>query len=440
MKGLRTFPKGGIHPPGRKNLTNQKAIRQVPLPAVCTVPMQQHLGAPANCVVEKGDTVSRGMVIGEQNGFISSGVHSPVDGIVQSITEVYLPNGIASKAVVIETAEEQSGVSVENRDWKSLDKEELIGIIKDSGVVGMGGATFPAYVKYTIPKGKSARHLVINGVECEPYLSADHRLMLESRDAIIEGIRILQYLTGAEKVAIGIEINKPDAIKAMREALKESGLKGDVVPLKLKYPQGDEKQLLKAVTGLEVPSGGLPIDIGAVVSNVGTVNAVYEAVVQGKPLYERVVSVSGGAVKNPSNVKAVVGTTVQELIDFCGGLKQEPEKIVIGGPMMGFTIYDTETPIAKGTSGILLLTKKEVAAGSSTACLSCGRCVSACPMGLNPTRMFKNIDHGDYQAAMDNGLMDCKECGCCAYSCPAHIPLVQGMRLGKKMGRKKKVG
>ncbi|MDC7124176.1 MAG: electron transport complex subunit RsxC [Spirochaetales bacterium] len=437
MKGLKTFQRGGIHPKGRKELTNTKKIVKADIPETLIVPFSQHLGAPAEVAVAAGDEVKEGMVIGKPSGFISAAIHSPVDGKIKEIKDIFLANGMKSKAAVIEKSEGFVPVEKKTQDWNNKTPEELTGIIKDSGIVGMGGATFPVNVKVSIPKGEKAEYLIVNGVECEPYLSADHRLMLERTSEIIEGLRILKKIVNPEKVAIGIEINKPDAIEAIRKKAAEEGFELDVIPLKLKYPQGDEKQLIKAVSGREVPSGGLPIAVGCVVINAGTVNAIYEAVVLEKPLYERVVSVSGNGIKNPGNYLTRVGTPVSALIEACGGTNGTPAKIVVGGPMMGFTIYDTETPVAKGTSGILVLTEKEVNAEKRTSCLSCGKCIGVCPMGLNPTKMFKFIDHSDYSGAMDIGLMDCKECGCCAYTCPAHIPLVQGMRLGKKMARKK---
>ena len=440
MKGLKTFPRGGIHPHGRKHLTNDKTVVRAGIPDTLTVPLGQHLGAPAEAVVAAGDEVTEGMMIGKPAGFISAAVHSPVDGTVKELTDVYLANGMRSTAVVIEKKEGFTPSDKEkDGSWKDRSAEELNEIVKASGIVGLGGATFPANVKYAVPKGEKAEYLIINAVECEPYLSADHRLMLEKTAEIFEGLRILKKIVQPEKIAIGIEINKPDAIELMEKTAIEENFDLEVVPLKLKYPQGDEKQLIKAVTGREVPSGGLPIAVGCVVSNVGTVNAVYEAVVLQKPLYERIVSVSGKGVSNPGNFLVRVGTPVSQLLEACGGTVDNPAKIVIGGPMMGFSIFDTETPVTKGTSGILVLTDKEAAAAARTACLSCGKCIGVCPMGLNPTKMFKYIDHSDYEGAMQTGLMDCKECGCCAYTCPAHIPLVQGMRLGKKMARKKKV-
>ncbi|HOV63634.1 MAG TPA: RnfABCDGE type electron transport complex subunit C, partial [Spirochaetia bacterium] len=301
------------------------------------------------------------------------------------------------------------------------------------------GATFPLHVKLSVPRGATLDTLVVNGVECEPYLTADHRLMLEKTAEIIEGIRIVFKVVKPKVAYIGIEINKPDAIEVMEKAARESGLPLSVVPLKVKYPQGDEKQLLKAVTGKEVPSGELPLAIGAVVVNVGTIYSIYEAVVFDKPLIERVVTVSGGCIKEPANLKVRIGTPMSSLIDECGGFLSVPEKIVAGGPLMGFGVYDLESPVTKGTSGVLALSAEEVRGAQRTACISCGRCIHACPMGLSPTALFKQIDHGEYKLALSDGLLDCKECGCCAYVCPSHIPLVQGMKLGKRMARRKKV-
>jgi Na+-translocating ferredoxin:NAD+ oxidoreductase subunit C len=439
MKGLKTFPKGGVHPPGKKSLSSGKPIQNAVLSPEFVVPMSQHLGKPAECIVSVGDEVREGMLIGKSSGFISGSIHSPVPGTVKELKEIYLPNGMKSSAVVIEMAGifDRLGRESSFEAWEQMSPEDLNQRIIDNGIVGLGGATFPAHVKFSVPKGKRAEYFVVNGAECEAYLTADHRLMLEQSEQIVQGIPIIQKISGAERIAIGIEENKADAIVAITKAARKADVDLEVFPLKVKYPQGDEKQLLKAITGREVPSGALPIDIGAIVSNVGTVNAVYEAVVFNKPLIERVMTVSGGAIKEPKNLKARIGTPVRSLIEECGGFTEEPAKVVMGGPMMGFTIYDLDTPMIKGTSGILALTAREVRRADRTACLSCGRCYTVCPMGLNPTKLFKMIDHGEYQEALDSGLMDCKECGCCAFTCPARIPLVQGMRLGKKLGRKK---
>lgn len=440
MKNLKTFPKGGVHPADNKALAAEEAIRQAALPAACVVPMSQHLGKPSECSVEPGDTVEVGAVIGTSTGFISAVVHSPVKGTVKELTNIHLPNGQKTRAVVIEPDEEsgRGGDFPSSDGWKNKSESELLDILASRGIVGLGGATFPANVKFTVPKGSKVEYFVVNGVECEPYLTADYRLMMEKTENILGGIDVVRSILHPDHIVIGIENNKPAAIEKMRAAVSRLDYPVEVVPLKVKYPQGDEKQLLKAVTGREVPSGGLPIAIGAVVSNVGTLNAVYEAAVCDKPLIERVVTVSGRGVKKPSNLLARVGTPIGNLIDECGGLQGNTVKIISGGPMMGFAVSDIDTPVTKGTSGILVLTDRETGTKPATPCLQCGRCVKACPMGLNPTRLYKWIDHMEYDAAVDEGLMDCKECGCCAWSCPARIPLVQGMKLGKLMIRKKK--
>lgn len=440
MKNVKTFPNGGIHPHDMKHLSKDAKIVNAVIPPVSKIPLSQHIGSPSECVVSAGDKVQEEMLIGKSTGFISTNIHSPVPGIVKSIESILLPTGVASQAVVIELQGEfnRIGKQHEKQNWDSFGKEQLIQKILEKGIVGMGGATFPSHVKYTVPRQKKAEYFVVNGVECEPYLTADYRLMLEKTAELFTGIRIIQKMLGVQKTYIGIELNKPDVIEIMEKAAGESGLDVEVVPCKMKYPQGDEKQLLKAILEKEVPSGGLPLDIGAVVSNVGTIFAVYEAVVWNKPLIERVVTVSGGAVANPANLKVRIGTSAGSLIEECGGFTGNPEKIVMGGPMMGFALCDLDTPVMKGTSGILALTSKECGGARETPCIQCGRCIRSCPMGLNPTRLYKNIDHGEYAAAGEMGLMDCKECGCCAFVCPAHIHLVQGMKWGKGMLKKAK--
>lgn len=440
MKYVKTFPKGGIHPPDMKHLSKDVPITNASIPPISRIPLSQHIGSPGECLVSVGDEVQEEMLLGKSTGFISTNIHSPVPGIVKGIESVLLPTGINSQAVVIELQGEfnRIGKRHDRQDWEHLDKEKLINTVVDKGIVGMGGATFPTHVKYTVPRQKKVESFVVNGVECEPYLTADYRLMLEKTAELFTGIRIVRKILGVDKVYIGIEINKPDAIEVMKKAAAETDGDIEVVPLKMKYPQGDEKQLLKAVLGMEVPSGGLPLDIGTVVSNVGTIFAVYEAVEWNKPLIERIVTVSGGAVAKPGNFKTRIGTSVGTLIEECGGFRKEPEKIVMGGPMMGFALCDLETPVMKGTSGILALTKKECGRANETPCIQCGRCIKACPMGLNPTGLYKYIDHNGYSTAEEMGLMDCKECGCCAYVCPGHIPLVQGMKWGKAMLKKAK--
>ncbi len=442
MTLTKSFPKGGIHPYERKEHTRAKQLWNAAIPSLCRVPLQQHVGAPAEALVKPGDTVREGMLIGKAAGFVSAQIHSPIPGIVKSIDEIMLPNGVRTAAIAIELTGEfdRLGKEREHEDWSGKSPEELLSVITEMGVVGMGGATFPTHVKYSLPKGAVAEYLILNGTECEPYLSADHRLMLERAEGVVEGLRIAERILSPKNVVIGIETNKLDAARAIEKVIRAQRLPYRVVPLKLKYPQGDEKQLIKAITGREVPSGGLPIDVGAVASNVGTLFAMYEAVALGKPVIERVVTVTGGAIRNPANLKARIGTSFADLIEECGGFSSIPAKIVAGGPMMGFTVYDLDTPVTKGTSGILALTSREIHAAPQTPCIQCGRCVRACPIGLQPTSLYKLIEHAEYARAVDGGLMDCRECGCCAYSCPAHIPLVQGLRIGKRMARKKKGG
>ena len=440
MKGLKTFPQGGVHPHGWKELTRHLAIKNAPIPAVSVVPLQQHLGSPSECTVKVGDSIGEGKLIGKSTGFISANIHSPVPGKVVDMNEVFLPLGIKTKAVHIEFEGEfdRSGKKWERQEWENTAPDQLRKTIEEGGIVGLGGATFPTQVKYSIREGSSVEYFVVNGAECEPYLTADHRLLLEKTNEIVEGARIVRKILNADKVVIAIEENKPDAIQSMYEVVARQKLDFEVVPLKMKYPQGDEKQLLKALTGREVPSGGLPIDIGAVVSNVGSIFAIFEVVVFGKPLIERVVTVTGSAIQNPQNLKVRIGTRIGELIEDCGGFKEEPGKIIAGGPMMGFAIYDLDIPVTKGVSGVLAFSRHEVKSYLETSCIQCGRCVRACPLGLSPTLLFKWIDHHEYDEALENGLLDCKECGCCSFVCPAHLPLVQGMKLGKLMSRKKK--
>ncbi|MGD9926236.1 MAG: electron transport complex subunit RsxC [Sphaerochaeta sp.] len=436
MQRIPTFSKGGVHPDDRKVYSRSEAIERLPMPSELIVALSQHLGAPAKALKAKGDTVVKGEKIGEASGFISSDVHSPVSGTIKEIRKVTLANSVQCDAFVIVPDEEQPADPEEKVDWQSLDGNTLLSSIKDMGIVGMGGATFPAHVKLSIPKDKKVDSFVVNGVECEPYLTADYRIMLEKGEQALEGAMIAAKIVKAERIIVGIEMNKPDCIAHLKEIVKEKGYPIEVVGLQTKYPQGDEKQLLKATLNREIPSGKLPLDVGAVVANIGTCNAIYEAIVLKKSLYERVITVTGECIANPKNILAPVGTKMSDLLAFCGGFSSEPEKLVSGGPMMGFSFFDTETPMTKGSSGLLALgAQKEY---RSTACLNCGRCVAACPIGLMPAKLYRYITNGKYEEAMKNSLMDCKECGCCSYVCPAHLPLVHTMKTGKKLGRKKK--
>ncbi|HIV99442.1 MAG TPA: electron transport complex subunit RsxC [Candidatus Ornithospirochaeta avicola] len=436
MSKVSTFKWGGVHPDDKKNLSKNSPIEPLVQPEEIIISMAQHLGAPAEMLKKKGDRVERGELIAKASSFISANVHSPLSGVVKDIVSIVLPSGANAPALVISVDAEQKEVVYTKKDYSSLSCEQIIEKAREMGIVGLGGATFPSDVKFRIPTGKKVEALIINAVECEPYLTSDYRTMIERTDEVLEGIEILKKAVAAEKTFIAIELNKKDAIEKFEAEVKKRGLDIEVESLKMRYPQGDEKQLINAVTGKMVPSGKLPIDVGAVVSNVSTVFALYEAVALDKPLYERVVTVSGEGVKEAKNILAPIGAKACDLFAQAGGLCDTVSRLISGGPMMGFAFFDENTPVTKGSGGLLAIPVSEDE--STFNCVSCGRCVMHCPMHLMPNKMFRNIKYGNYQAALDLGLMDCKECGCCAYSCPSHIPLVQGFKLGKKMGRKKK--
>lgn len=436
MSKVSTFKWGGVHPDDKKNLSKNSPIEPLVQPDEIIISMAQHLGAPAEMLKKKGDRVERGELIAKASSFISANVHSPLSGVVKDIVSIVLPSGANAPALVISVDAEQKEVVYKKKDYSNLSSEQIIEKAREMGIVGLGGATFPSDVKFRIPTGKKVEALIINAVECEPYLTSDYCTMIERTDEVLEGIEILKKAVAAEKTFIAIELNKKDAIEKFEALIKERGLDIQVVSLKMRYPQGDEKQLINAVTGKMVPSGKLPIDVGAVVSNVSTVFALYEAVAFDKPLYERVVTVSGEGVKEAKNILAPIGAKAYDLFAQAGGLCDTVCRLISGGPMMGFAFFDENTPVTKGSGGLLAIPVSEDE--SIFNCVSCGRCVMHCPMHLMPNKMFRNIKYGNYQAAIDLGLMDCKECGCCAYSCPSHIPLVQGFKLGKKMGRKKK--
>jgi len=424
---------GGIHPAYRKELARESAIQPLPLPAVLRVSMSQHLGAPAKPVVKKGDTVLRGQLIGEPAGFISARVHAPTSGTVKSVADAQTATGARVTAIEIEADGEDTWIDGLQgaTDWENEPPKGLVKRVADAGITGMGGAGFPTHVKLSPPPDKPIDTLIINGAECEPYLTADHRLMLERAEDIWTGTRIIAKILGATTVRIAIEDNKPEAIEAMDKAIQ--GADGDVAVavLQTEYPQGAEKQQIYAVTGKEVPSGGLPMDVGCVVENVGTTLAVWDAVVNGKPLTERVTTVTGTPVKAPGNVLARLGTSYQDLVDFCGGTEGAVAKVISGGPMMGFAQDSLEVTTTKTTSGLLLLPPSDVNTFKSMPCISCGRCVDACPMYLMPAELSQMLEAEDYEAAETLCVLDCIECGCCAFACPAHRPLVQHMRQGK---------
>lgn len=430
---LKTFPIGGIHPPENK-LTAGRTILRMPLPEIVAIPVAQHIGAPAEIMVAKGDIVKAGQVIASGKGFISANIHSSVSGKVNRIDTVLDTSGYRQTAVFID---------VEGDEWiETIDRsndlvrdiiltpEEIIKKCRESGIVGLGGATFPSHVKLSVPEGKKCGVLLINGVECEPYLTADHRLMMEKGEEILVGIAILMKALAVSKALIGIENNKPDAINHLSELAREfNGI--TVHPLKVKYPQGAEKQLIKSLIDREVPSGRLPIDVGAIVHNAGTAFAVYEAVQKNKPLFERVVTITGKNLTNPGNYLVRIGTQVGRLIDAAGGLPGDTGKIISGGPMMGKAIGNTEVPVVKGTSGIILFPGKEAERTTITPCIRCAKCTSVCALNLEPYLLSALAEKGMFERAEKEHITDCMECGSCSYTCPAGRPVLDYIRLGK---------
>ncbi len=428
---------GGIHPSEGK-VSNKEDIINAPLQELYTVPLQQHIGAPAKMVVQKGDHVLRGQLLGEPGGFVSAAVHSPTSGTVKDVTTCLGPAGATLPAVVIESDGEDKAADplppFEN--WQDADPAALKARVGEAGIVGMGGATFPTFVKLSPPPNVKIDTIILDGVECEPCLTADHRLMLETPEKIVKGAQIIGRILGVKRIIIAIELNKPDAIETMTRAAEGTGV--EVAPLVVRYPQGAEKQLIYALTGRKVPSGGLPAAVGCVVSNVGTTAAIYEAVCLGKPLYERVTTVTGTPVVKPGNYRFRVGTLYRTALELCGGVSEDPAKIISGGPMMGMAVYSLDIPVMKGTSGILLLSRDELVQYSPSACLRCGRCNDVCPMSMMPGILSAQIEHQKFELAEKWHVMDCIECGSCAYICPAGRPLVQHMRRAKAVVNAKK--
>lgn len=430
---LRTFSLGGIHPQESK-LSAGQPITQAPLPKKAVILLGQHIGAPAKPLVAKGDVVKVGTKIAEPMGFVSAAVHSSVSGKVSKIDTVVDATGYPKQAIFIDVEGDEWEESIDRTtDLVSeceLSPEEILRRITDCGIVGLGGACFPTQVKLAPPPSFKAECIIINAVECEPYLTSDHQLMLEHAEEIMVGIRILMKAVRVEKAYIGIEANKPDAISLMeRLAASHAGI--EVVALKVQYPQGGEKQLIDAVTKRQVASGALPISTGAVVQNVGTAFAVYEAVQKNKPLFERVITITGKALSRPSNLLARIGTPLSELIEACGGMPEDTGKIVGGGPMMGKALTSADVPMAKGSSGVLLMTREESKRGEEKPCIRCAKCVSVCPMGLEPYLLGILGECGEFERMEKERIMDCIECGSCQYTCPANRPLLDYCRLGK---------
>lgn len=430
---LKTFRKGGVHPAENK-LSANAVIVTAELPKTVSIPLAQHIGVPSTPIVKKGDMVKVGQVIAQSSGFVSANIHASVSGKVTKIDDAFDASGFKKPNIVISVEGDEWLEEIDRSDTiereVNFSEKEIIEKIKNAGIVGLGGATFPAHVKLSPPPGKTAKVLIINGVECEPYLTADHRLMLEKGEEMLIGVKILMKAINVKEAYIGIENNKTDAIKHLTEVCKNyEGIK--VTPLKIKYPQGGEKQLIKAVINREVPSGALPIEVGAVVHNVGTAYAVYEAVQKNKPLIERIVTVTGKAVKNPSNFRVRIGTPTAQLVEMAGGMPEDTGKIVSGGPMMGKAIGSLDIPITKGSSGVLLFKEKEAKRKTISPCIRCAKCVFVCPMGLEPYLLMTYSEKKMWEDNEKERVMDCIECGSCMYTCPANRPLLDYIRLGK---------
>ncbi|MBO8130664.1 MAG: electron transport complex subunit RsxC [Candidatus Marinimicrobia bacterium] len=429
---LLTFRKG-VHPKEFKELTEHKKIERFPTPREVFIPLFQHVGSPAKPIVEKGMDVKKGQVIGESSGFISGYIHASITGKVKTVDTFLHPLGYSDKMVhIVATEEGESKVIEEKRDLDKLSGDDIVSIIEKAGIVGLGGAAFPTHVKLSPTRNKKIDTFILNGCECEPYLTTDYRMMIEFPEKIIKGIQIIMKALGIRKSYIGIENNKLEAIQIINGYIKDYD-NIEVSVLKTKYPQGAEKMLIKAILNREVPAGGLPMDVGVIVNNVGTVAAIHDAVVYGKPLIERVVTITGDGIKEPKNLLIPIGTLVKDVIEYCGGLTGNKIKVIMGGPMMGIALGSLDVPIIKGTSGILCLKDDKGFVEKVYPCIQCGNCVSVCPMFLIPTRIAHFSKKALYKEANDYGILNCIECGSCSYVCPSHIPLVQYIKIGKFM-------
>lgn len=430
---LKTFKLGGIHPKERK-ISAGKAIQPIAIPKQVVIPMSQHIGAPCQPIVKKGDKVKVGTQIGKSVGFVSANIHSPVSGTVLKIDKALDSSGYKRDAIFINCEGDEWEEVIDRSDKIikecTLTQPEVLAKIEKAGIVGMGGATFPSHVKLTPPPGTKPEVLIINGVECEPYLTSDHALMLEHSEEILVGTTIVMKALNVNRAIIGIEDNKKDAISIFTKLSKEYK-NIEVQPLKVQYPQGGEKQLIDAVLKRQVPSGALPISVGAVVQNIATIFAIYEAVQKNKPLVERVVTVTGDHVSKPSNFLSRIGIPLNDLIDEAGGLPEGTGKVVSGGPMMGKALASIDIPVTKGTSGVLIIPTLDAKRKVMSDCIRCAKCISVCPMGLNPTLLMNLTEYEVWDKAELNFITDCIECGSCSFTCPSHRPLLDYIRLGK---------
>ena len=421
--------KGGIHPSYHKELTKGCETIKLEPGKLVYIPLLQHIGAPCSSLVSVGDSVLTGQKIGESDAFVSSPVHSSVSGTVKEIKKYLHPNGTMVETIVIENDFKYKTIPETKKNFRKLSPEEILKTIREAGIVGMGGAGFPAHIKFTVSEKKPIEYVIINGAECEPYLSSDHRAMLEQPKDLVRGLEIIMKTVRAKHGIIAIENNKPDAIDAVKTHLGKKAI--DVAVLKTKYPQGSEKHIIKALLGRTIPSGKLPADVGVVVANVDTAISVKNALATGMPVVRRRVTVSGLGIENPAVFSVAIGTPVQEIIDAAGGFKESVSKVVLGGPMMGTQIFDTDVPAVKTTSGLLALTDKETEIYEESPCTRCGKCVSVCPMGLLPLNISSAGRNENAEKALSNHVTNCIECGCCSYICPSRRNLVEGIRLAK---------
>ena len=424
---------GGIHPPGNKEATEHKPLVELTPPSLLYLPLSQHIGAPLMPMVAVGDTVKRMQKIADADAFMSTPLHSPVSGKIKEIGMHINSSNVKVPTIVIENdGLDTQADPIHSRDPETLSPDEMRKIIREAGIVGMGGAAFPTHVKLSPPPNKKITHLIINGAECEPFLTSDRRVMLEMTEDVIGGLRCLMRMFSLTECYVGIEDNAKEAIDTLRAAAdRDTGI--NILDLQQKYPQGSEKQLINAITGKEVPMGALPMDVGCIVINIGTVAEIYRALSKGIALHQRIVTVSGDVIANPSNFMTRIGTPLSALTEAAGGFKEEPKKIILGGPMMGVAGVSLDIPVVKGTSGLLAFSEKRAHIGAETACIRCGRCVAACPMRLMPTVLDMYSRKGDIDTLMQYNIMNCMECGSCTYVCPAKRFLVQSIRTGKQI-------
>ena len=439
MAPTLTFLKGGVHPPESKTLTEKLSVEIMPLPSELEIILGQHIGAPCQPTVAKRAEIVEGDLIGEVRRGLGVPVHAPATGKIKALGKSGHPIRVTSPSITLQVDQKAEPKQWSKHDWQELSPQELLSKVQNAGIIGIGGAGFPTHVKLKPPADNPVDTLLLNGAECEPYLTADHRMMLEKTVEIIEGAKILLKILGIRNCVVGIENNKPDAIKVMRDAANAATtneLSIRVEALEVKYPQGSEKQLIQAITGRKVPAMALPSAVGVVVHNVSTTKAVYDAVVFDKPLVEKIVTISGNGIVRPANLLVKIGTKISDIVEFCGGTKPGLVRVVMGGPMMGFAVSDMDIPITKTTSSVLFLTDDEIDTSPFSACIRCGWCLDACPMGLEPKEIGIYVEANRAEDTEQFGVFECFECGSCSYVCPAKRPLVQFVRLAKMKAKR----